>query len=231
MRAVLPEAGLDPHQHRVPAAVDVEDLLARQRELHRPAGELGQLARRDLVGERIELAAEAAADGRGDHADVRLRHVQDLAEQAMHVVRRLGRRPQRELAVGAPLRHRGVLLHGQVRIALEEEHVLAHEVRLGERRLHVAELQRHRLVDVRPVAVLVDAHLRMGQRVLDRHQRAERLVRRPRSARTRAPPSPRPPRPRPPPHRRPCGPCRRRAPPRPGRRAGCRTSRAAGRAR
>ena len=94
----------------------------------------------------------------------------------MHVVRRLGRRPQGELAVGAPLGHRGVLLHGQVRIALEEEHVLAHQVRLGERRLHVAELQRHRLVDVRPIAVLVDAHLRMGQRVLDRHQRAERLV-------------------------------------------------------
>ena len=44
-RAVLLEAGLDPHQHRVAAAVDVEDLLARQRELHRPAGQLGELAR------------------------------------------------------------------------------------------------------------------------------------------------------------------------------------------
>ena len=170
------ETGLDPHQHRVPAAVDVEDLLARQRDLHRPAGELGELARRDLVGERIELAAEAAADGRRHHPDVRLRHVEDLAEQAVHVVRRLGRRPERQLAVRAPLRHGRVLLHGQVRVALEEEDVLADQVRAGERRLDVAELQRHGLVDVRPVAVLVDAHVRVRQRFLDGHQRLERLV-------------------------------------------------------
>ena len=164
MAPSLREAGLDPHQHRVAAAVDVEDLLARERDLHRPAGDLRELARGDLVGERIELAAEAAADGRRDHADVRLRHVEDLAEEAVHVVRRLGRGPERELAVGAPLGHRRVLLHGQVRVALEEEDVLADEVGLGERRLDVAELERHRLVDVGPVAVLVDAHLRVGQR-------------------------------------------------------------------
>ncbi len=175
-RAVLREAGLDPHQHRMPAAVDVEDLLARQRELDRPPGELGELARRDLVGERVELAAEAAAHRRRHHADVRLRHVEDLGEQPVDVVGRLGRGPERELAVGAPLGQRRVLLHRQVRVALEVEDVLADEVGRRERRLHVAELERHRLVHVRPVAVLVDAHLRVLQRILDGHEGAQRLV-------------------------------------------------------
>ena len=127
-RAVPLEARLDPHQHGVPAAVDVEDLLAGQRDLDRAAGELGQLARGDLVGERVELAAEAAPDRRRDHADVRLRHVEDLGEQPVHVVRGLGGGPERELAVRAPLGHRGVLLHGQVGVALEVEDVLADQV-------------------------------------------------------------------------------------------------------
>src|SRR5437899_3059138 len=69
-RAVLPEAGLDPHQHRVAPAVDVEDLLAGQGDLHRAPAELRELARRDLVRERVELAAEAAAHRRRDHPDV-----------------------------------------------------------------------------------------------------------------------------------------------------------------
>ncbi len=215
----------------MPAAVDVEDLLARQRELDRPPGELGELARGDLVGERIELAAEAAADRRRDHADVRRGHVEDLGEQAVHVVRRLGRGPERELAVRAPLGQRRVLLHRQVGVALEVEDVLAHEIGGRERRVHVAELQRHRLVHVRPVAVLVDAHLGMLQRILDGHQGRGGARTPPRSARWRAPPSPRPPRPPRRPRRRPCAPSPRRALPRPATPAGCRTSRAAGRAR
>ena len=175
-RAVLPEAGLDPHQHRMAPAVDVEDLLAGQRDLHRPAAELRELARRDLVREGVELAAEAAPHRRGHHPDVGLRHVEDLGEEPVHVVRRLRRRPERQLAVGAPLGHRRVLLHRQVGVALEEEHVLPDQVGRGEGRLHVAELERHRLVHVRPVAVLVDPHLRMRQRVLDGHERPQRLV-------------------------------------------------------
>ena len=170
------EARLDPHQHRVAPAVHVEHFLAGESDLHGPARELGELARRDLVGERVELAAESAAHRRRHHPDMRLRHVEDLAEEAMDVVRRLRGRPQGELAVGSPVRHRRVLLHGQVGVPLEEEHVLANEVRAAERRLHVTELERHRLVDVGAVAVLVDAHVRIGQRLLDGHEGLERLV-------------------------------------------------------
>ncbi len=63
-----------------------------------------------------------------------------------------------------------------MRIALEVEDVLADEIRGGEGGLDVAELEGYRLVDVRRVAVLVDAHLRMRERVLDGHERAQRLV-------------------------------------------------------
>jgi len=174
--AIFREAGLDPHEHGVPPAVHVEDLLAREGDLHGSPRELGELAGGDLVGEGIELAAEPAAHRRGHHADVRLGHVEDLAEEAVDVVWGLRRRPEGKLAVGAPVRHRRVLLHGQVGIALKEEDVFAHEVRGGEGRLHVAELERHRLVDIGAVAVLMDPHVGMSKRLLDRHEGLEGLV-------------------------------------------------------
>jgi hypothetical protein len=40
----------------MPAAVAVEDLLARERDLHRPPGELGEPGDHDLVAERIGLS-------------------------------------------------------------------------------------------------------------------------------------------------------------------------------
>ena len=174
--AILGEAGLDPHEHRVAPTVDVEHFLAGQGELHRPPRELRELARGDLVGEGIELPPEAATDGGRHHPDVGGRHVEDLGEHAVNVVRRLGRGPQRELAVRAPVRDRGVLLHGQMRVALEEEGILTDEVGGGEGRLHVAELEGDGLVDVGAVAVLVDAHVLVAQRLLDGHEGLERLV-------------------------------------------------------
>ena len=45
-RAVLLHAGLEAHQHRMAAAVAVEDLFARQADLHRAVGQQRQLARR-----------------------------------------------------------------------------------------------------------------------------------------------------------------------------------------
>ena len=174
--ALLREPGLDPHEDGMAAAVDVEDFLARERDLHRAPRELRELARRDLVRERIQLAPEPAADRRRDHADVRAGHVQDLREQAVHVVRRLRGRPQGQLAVRAPVGDGGVLLHRQVRVALEVEDVLAHEVGARERGVDITELQRDVLVDVGPVAVLVDAHLGMGERRFDRHECRQGLV-------------------------------------------------------
>ena len=52
----------------------VEHLLAIEADLHRPIEHQRRLGDDDLVVERIALAAEAAAVGRGDHADVRRRH-------------------------------------------------------------------------------------------------------------------------------------------------------------
>ncbi len=174
--AVAREARLQPHQHRMTAPVDVKDFLAGEGDLDRAARDLRELAGGDLVGEGIELAPEAAPHRGGDHADVGGGHVEDLGQQPMDVVGCLCRRPEGELLVGSEVGHRRVLLHGQVRVALEEEDVLAHEGGGREGGLHVAELERHVLVDVGPVPVLVDAHLGVGERLLDRHQGAQRLV-------------------------------------------------------
>jgi hypothetical protein len=174
--AGLREAGLDPHQHRMPAAMRVEDLFTRERDLHRAACQLRELTDDDLVREGIGLAAEAAADRRGDHPDVCGRRVERLGQHAVDVVRCLRRGPQGELAVRRPVGDRRVLLHRQMVVALEEEDVLAHEVRAVEGDVDVAELERHVLVHVRAVAVLVDPHLGTRQRVEDRHERRQRLV-------------------------------------------------------
>ena len=110
----------------------VEDLLARQADLDRPVEHQRRLRDDDLVVERIALAAEAAAVGRGDDADVRGRHRERLGERAMQVVRRLRARVDDELAVGILRRDRRVLLDRQVRVALEEEHIV--EDAVGARR-------------------------------------------------------------------------------------------------
>ena len=170
------EAGLDPHENGMPAAVRIEDLFAGQRDLHRPSRQFRELAGHDLVREGIGLAAEAAADRCRDHADVGGRRVEDLGEHPVHVVRRLGRGPERELAVRRPVGDGRVLLHRQMVVALEKEHVLANQIGAVEGGVDVAELERDVLVHVRTVTILVDPDLGVRQRLEDRHQRRERLV-------------------------------------------------------
>ena len=175
-RPVFRHAGPDLHEDRVAAAVAVEDLLARQRDLHGPAGQKRQLRDDDLVVERVALAAEPSPVRAGDHADVRRRHLKDLRQGPVHIVRRLRARPDRDLAVGIDHADGGVLLHREVRAAFVIEGVLEDPVRLAESTLDVAELERDFLVDVPLVAVVVDAGRRLPNRLLDRQDRVERLV-------------------------------------------------------
>ena len=96
----------------------------------------------------------------------------------MHVVGRLRRAPKGDLPVrgGRPVRDGGVLLHRQVRAPVEEEEVLAHQVRVGEPGLDVAELQVDQLLQVALVAVLVDAGLGVRHGVFSIGDGAEPLV-------------------------------------------------------
>ena len=87
--AVLCETGADLHQHRVAAAVRVENFLTGQRDLYRTPGDDCQLGGDQLVREDVAFATEASAIGRGDHADPAHRHLQHLAQCPMHVVRGL----------------------------------------------------------------------------------------------------------------------------------------------
>src|SRR5207245_5003347 len=64
--SVRRDARADPHQHRMAAAMSVEDLLASERALDRPSGQHRELADDDLVRERVGLAAKAAALRRAD---------------------------------------------------------------------------------------------------------------------------------------------------------------------
>ena len=170
--AIVGEPGLDPHQHRVAPAVRVKDFLSRQRDLDRATGDERKLGGNQLMGKDVALAAEASAVGRGDHADAAHRQLENLAQRAMHVMGRLRRGPERQLAVGRDLGQRRVLLHRKMGVAFEERGVLAH-VRGGANRLvGIAELERHRLVHV---AFSVNRFTLAGNRLFDRHHRRQRL--------------------------------------------------------
>src|SRR5215213_2981309 len=174
--AVALHADAALHQDGVASAVAVEDLLARERDLDGAARASRKLGDYDLVVEGVTLSAEAAAVGRGDDAYVRGGHPQSLRERAVYVVRRLGRRPERELFVGVVVRDGRVLLHRQVRVALVEEYVFAHDIGLAEALVHVAELKVDVLVYVAAVAVVVYARLRDFDGLFDRSDGRERLV-------------------------------------------------------
>jgi len=73
---------------------------------------------------------------------------------------------RRELAFAVHRGDRGVLLDRQVRVALVEKHILEHVVGLGERLVHVAELEGLEAVNVPPLAVALDARLGRCERLL-----------------------------------------------------------------
>jgi len=155
--------------------VVVEDLLARQRDLHRAVRDSGELGRDELVRAGIALAAEAAADRDGNDADPARRHLEHLGERAMEVVRVLRRGGEGELAP-VPGGQHGVLLERHVRRAFVEEEVLAHVVGLREAGVHVAEVEPGHAIDLWPLALAVDERPVGGERLGDRHHRRQLLV-------------------------------------------------------
>jgi hypothetical protein len=123
------------------------------------------LGHHHLVGERVGLAAEAAAVGSGDHADAAGRPLQHLGQGTVHVVRALRAAVKREMLVEVDHRDRRVVLHREVGVALVEEDVFANRVGGLEPLFDVAELHRRRLVDVAVVGVVVDLRLGVGEGV------------------------------------------------------------------
>src|SRR6266404_5163437 len=158
--AVFLHAGFEIHQHRVAAAVTVENLFASKTNLHGTIKKKRGLRHHDFVMEGIALAAEAAAVGSRDDTNVRGRHLQDFGERAVQVMRSLRASPNGEFAVRIFGGYRSVLLDRQMRVALIEESVLEDLVGFRESLIHVAEFERDTFVDVAFVAVIVNARSR-----------------------------------------------------------------------
>jgi hypothetical protein len=91
------------------------------------------------VVERIRLAAKAAAVGAGDDADAAGWQTEHPGQGAVHIVWCLGGRVEGQPVVVLGHRHRRVLLHRQMGVALVEHRVLEHQVRLGQATVDVAE--------------------------------------------------------------------------------------------
>src|SRR5882724_8015580 len=84
--AVFLDSRLHVHQHWMPAAVTIENFLARQRYLHRASCNHRKLADHHFVIERIALAAKTAAVWSGDDANVTGGQLQNFCQGTMNVV-------------------------------------------------------------------------------------------------------------------------------------------------
>src|SRR5258708_5662524 len=155
--AVFFHARFEIHQNRMAAAMAVENFFAREADFYRAIEEERGFGDHYFVIEGIALAAEAAAVGRGDYADVGGRHLQNFGESAVEVVRSLRAGPNGELAVGIFDGHGGVLLDREMRAALVEESVFEDFVGFGEALIDVSEFEGDAFVNVAFVAVVVDA--------------------------------------------------------------------------
>src|SRR5579863_6843530 len=81
----------------------------------------------------------------------------------MKVMRRLRAGPDGQLSIRILDGHRSMLLDGKVRTALVEENVLEDLVSLGKTLLHIAECERHSLVNISFIAVIVNPRLGSGE--------------------------------------------------------------------
>ena len=151
-RPVSAGAGAVVHVEGVAAPVGVEDLFPRVEDLHRTAGDHGELGDAELQVEGLGLAAEGAADGRLHDPHRRRVQLQHPGQLPVQVVGHLGRGPHRHLARGLGQADGAVGLDRRMRGAFEEV-VALHDHAARFRRLvhpgvHVAERQLHDLGDV-----------------------------------------------------------------------------------
>src|SRR5258708_24721633 len=98
-RAVLFDTGPEFHQDRMPPPVTIENFFACQANLNGPIEHERGLGHDDLMIKRVALPSETSAFGRGDHANMRFRHIQQLSERASSVLYRWRAQPTLQLTI------------------------------------------------------------------------------------------------------------------------------------
>ena len=130
-RAVLLRTAAQAQQHRLPGRRRDEFLFAREHELHRPVGRLGEEHADRLERIDVELRAEAAADRRLDDADAGRVHAQDLGELALVQEGHLRVRVQRQVAGRVEFGDHAGHAHAAVRHVVQAEPVVDDHVGFG----------------------------------------------------------------------------------------------------
>jgi len=94
---------------------------------------------------------------------MRGRHLQNLGESTVKVVRGLRAGPDGQLSIGVFCGDGGVLLDGEMRASLVEKSVFKDFVGFSERFFDVAEFQRDALMNIAFFAVVVNARFGSGE--------------------------------------------------------------------
>ena len=129
--AIVLHAGLQIDDGARAPAMRPENFLARVGDLHRRFGRARRDRRDDLQRNDLALAAEAAADQRLDHADLRHRHLQHQRELVLQVVRDLRGRPHGQPAQLAGVRIEFEVRQRAVRLHRGMRHFVGDVARLG----------------------------------------------------------------------------------------------------
>ena len=164
--AVLAHAELEADVGLRPAAMGDEGLLAVDHHAHAAAGAAREQRGDELDVERFGAAAEAAADMRLDHADLRHVHVEDLRQHQVDVIGHLRAGVHgHALAHGVVFGDRGMHLHLVLTDLGAIVAALAHEIGALEALLHAAELEQHVALDIAGLACMDDGGA-LGHRLL-----------------------------------------------------------------
>ena len=136
--AVLAHGGLDVDVQTLAHIGVLELVLARVGHLDRATGVEHRERDDDAFQRRARLAAESAADGLADHANLVEREVERLRQRAAHGKRALARGPDGQVAVRHILRGAGVRLDRHMLHVRNVEIVVEHAIRLFKRLVRVA---------------------------------------------------------------------------------------------
>ena len=129
------------------------------RPLHRSPERFREVTDEELLGVHLQLAAEAAADLRGDHADFVLSQAQVERDDELHEVRDLRGAPERELA-GLELRGDRARLHRIRDEALVDDPLADPDLGILEGLVDVAAFDRIREDQVRAELLMNDRSAR-----------------------------------------------------------------------
>src|SRR5258706_5037615 len=180
--SIMADAGLDPHFDRMASSMDQKHFLASTGDFYWPAGATSEFGGTDFMREWVALPTKSAANIGCNHRNMRLWHSQHFAQLAVHIMRRLRRRPQGQLAanriggIRLPVCNAGMRFNRSMVVAFIVKPVFTDVIRFGKTGLDLTKFIRNGFVNIANTRFIVNFHFGMRQRLINTHQSGQHLI-------------------------------------------------------